>query len=426
MASNGDFSSSLNTKETLSVATGQRNVDAERKDVPQRATDIPATTGWRQWYLAFTSILPIYVAVHVAFVITTVFSVLFILPDFSRRSMPLVTLGQAWDRWDTKGYLAIAMHGYDTLPKIGFFPLYSMVIKCILLLIHNPLLAGAIVSNLAGLVLLVVLYRLVQEDFGHVRAYRTVLYLSLFPAAFFLAAAYTESLFLCLSVLAFYSLRRGRWWLAGLFGFLACLTRLAGILMLLPFFYEYLRQHHFSIKAIRFDILSSLLLPAGIGLFALYCYFRFSDPLAFAHVQQAFWGHQLHVPGYGMYLSIKSILHSSGILSFQALRNSIDLGADLFILLLIVLSFFGPWKIPQPLWAYTIYAVTFYLFLQLFPINDPFPLESNARYMLEIFPAFVVLAGLGKNRMLNMNYLLISGAMLFFLLTQFLTGHWVT
>ncbi|TMC14205.1 MAG: hypothetical protein E6J33_12120 [Chloroflexi bacterium] len=120
------------------------------------------------------------------------------------------------------------------------------------------------------------------------------------------------------------------------------------------------------------------------------------------------------------------ILHSSGILSFQALRNSIDLGADLFILLLIVLSFFGPWKIPQPLWAYTIYAVTFYLFLQLFPINDPFPLEANARYMLEIFPAFIVLAGLGKNRMLNMNYLLISGAMLFFLLTQFLTGHWVT
>src|SRR6266566_1218806 len=151
MASNGDFSSSLNTKETLSVATGQRNVDAERKDIPQRATDIPATTGWRQWYLAFTSILPIYVAVHVAFVITTVFSVLFILPDFSRRSMPLVTLGQAWDRWDTKGYLAIAMHGYDTLPKIGFFPLYSLVIKCILLLIHNPLLAGVIVSNLAGL-----------------------------------------------------------------------------------------------------------------------------------------------------------------------------------------------------------------------------------------------------------------------------------
>src|SRR5207237_5952149 len=124
MATNGDFSSSLNTKETLSVATGQRNVDAERKDVPQRATDTPATTGWRQWYLAFTSILPIYVAVHVAFVITTVFSVLFILPDFSRRSMPLVSLGLGWDRWDTKGYLALAISGFDSLHKLRFFPLH--------------------------------------------------------------------------------------------------------------------------------------------------------------------------------------------------------------------------------------------------------------------------------------------------------------
>jgi hypothetical protein len=426
MAPNGEFSPLLNTQETSSVVTEQRDIHGDSRDALQAAAAIPATSSWRQWYLAFKSILPIYVAVHVAFFITTVFSVLFILPDFSTRSMPLITLGQAWDRWDTKGYLAIAMHGYDSRPKIAFFPLYSLMIKCVMLLIHNPLLAGAIVSNLAGLVLLVVFYQLVAEDFDAKRAYRTVLYLSLFPTAFFLAAAYTESLFLCLSVLTFYFLRHGRWWLAGIFGFFACLTRSAGILLLLPFFYEYLRQHHFSIKTFRFGILSSLLLPAALGLFALYCYFRFHDPLAFAHAPQVFWGRQLHVPGYGMVLSLKSILHSPGILSFQALRNFIDLGAGIFIFLLIALSFFGSWKIPRHLWAYTIYAVALYLFLQLYPLNNPFPLESNARYMLEVFPAFVVLAGLGKNRMLNMNYLLASGTLLFFLLTQFLTGHWIT
>src|SRR6266566_5992776 len=425
MSPDGEFSPALNTRETSSLVAEQRDVHGDSRDVLQAATDIPATSSWRQWYLALKSILPIYVAVHVAFFITTVFSVLFILPDFSTRSMPLITLGQVWDRWDTKGYLAIAMHGYDTRPKIAFFPLYPLLIKCVMVVIHNSLLAGVIVSNLAGLVLFVVFYRLVEEDFDSIRAYRTILYLSLFPTAFFLAAAYTESLFLCLSVLTFYSLRRGHWWLAGIFGASACLTRSAGILLLLPFVYEYLRQHRFSINAIRFGILSSLLIPAALGLFALYCYFRFHDPLAFSHAPQVFWGRQLHVPGYGMLLSLKSILHSPGILSFQALRNIIDLGAGIFILLLIVLSFFGPWKIPQHLWAYTIYAVALYLFLQLFPLNNSFPLEANARYMLEVFPAFIVLAGLGKNRMLNMNYLLISGAMLFFLLTQFLTGHWV-
>jgi hypothetical protein len=44
--------------------------------------------------------------------------------------------------------------------------------------------------------------------------------------------------------------------------------------------------------------------------------------------------------------------------------------------------------------------------------------------MLAIFPAFIVLAGIGKSRMLNLNYLVISGALLFLLLTQFLlVGH---
>ena len=270
------------------------------------------------------------------------------------------------------------------------------------------------------------LYRLVQKDFDSARAYRTVLYLSLFPAAFFLAAAYSESPFICLTLLTFYHMRHGHWWLAGIFGFFACLTRVVGILMLLPFCYEYLRQQDFRLKGIRFDVLSCLLLPAGIGLFALYCYFRFQDPLASAHAQQHFWGRQLHFPGYGMWLSLISIRHSPGFLSFQALRNMLELGADIFMLLLIVLGFFGSWKIPRHLWVYSIYAATVYLFLQLFPIKNLFPIESAARYMLEVFPAFIILAGMGRSRWLNVNYLVISGALLFLLLTQFLLGHWVT
>lgn len=76
---------------------------------------------------------------------------------------------------------------------------------------HNPLIAGLFISNVAGLIMFVVLYQLVKEDFNGERGYHTVLYFSLFPAAFFFAAAYSESLFLCLSVLSFYHIRHGRW-----------------------------------------------------------------------------------------------------------------------------------------------------------------------------------------------------------------------
>jgi len=48
-----------------------------------------------------------------------------------------------------------------------------------------------------------------------------------------------------------------------------------------------------------------------------------------------------------------------------------------------------------------------------------------SRYMLEIFPAFIMLAAFAKYRIFHLNYLFVSGTLLFFLLMQFLTGHWV-
>jgi hypothetical protein len=125
--------------------------------------------------------------------------------------------------------------------------------------------------------------------------------------------------------------------------------------------------------------------------------------------------------------SLKAMMTSGGLLSFQFLRNAIDLGADLFVLALIILGCVGPWRFPRSHWAYICYAATLFVFLQLFPVAGTglYPLQSVGRYMLEVFPAFIVLAGLGKSRMLHMNYVMLAGALLFFLLTQFLTGHWV-
>jgi 4-amino-4-deoxy-L-arabinose transferase-like glycosyltransferase len=58
--------------------------------------------------------------------------------------------------------------------------------------------------------MLMVPYQLVREDFGSEIAERAVLYLAIFPTAFFFAAAYNESLFLCLALLSFYYMRHGQ------------------------------------------------------------------------------------------------------------------------------------------------------------------------------------------------------------------------
>lgn len=379
------------------------------------------------WLTAFKHILPIYIATHLAFLVISALAPLFIIKDFKREGPPLSVLWDSWNRWDTGHFTFIATHGYDQPMRTAFFPLYPLLMRAIMLVTQSALISGLIVSSIAQLVALVVFFRLVWEDFDQERAHRAILYLSLFPTAFFLVAVYNESLFLCLSLLCFYYLRHGQWWLAGLFGLLASLTRSSGLFLLLPFCYEYLVQHSYKLKNIRWNVLSIALVPMGVALFSLYCGYRFHDFLVFSHVQASYWNRYPHGPWHGIIDSIKAIVISSGPLSFQSLRNLTDLVPDLFMLVLIVLAFVGPWRLPRNLWSYGIYAVGLFLFSQIFPMggNGFYPLQSTSRFMLEIFPAFIILAMLGKSRMVNLNYLMISGALLFFLLTQFLTGHWV-
>jgi hypothetical protein len=413
--------------QTASVIPGAIPPHYHKRSFTKAATSTAMAISRTKWYIALKNIWPIYIGVHLAFFVITCLTVLFVLPGFAKQSAPLYTLWQSWHHWDTGNYLAIALHGYATLNQTAFFPFYPILERCVMLVTRNPFTAGLLISNVAWLVLLVVLYRLVEEDFDQERAYFAVLYLSIFPTALFLASAYNESLFLCLSLLSFYQMRHGRWWLAGLFGFLASLTRSAGLLLIVPFCFEYFRQRRFNLRMARFDIISGLAIPGSIVLFSLYCYLQFHDPLAFSHAQ-AEWGRTLHFPGYSIIKSIRYIAQSSGgILGFQPLHNILDLGPDLLVLALIILSFVGPWKLPRRLWAYNLYAASLYLFVQVFPAGGIFPLLSVGRFMLEVFPAYIFLANINisKYRTLHMSYLMVSGATLCFLLTQFLLGRWV-
>ncbi|NIP31808.1 MAG: hypothetical protein GTO02_20035, partial [Candidatus Dadabacteria bacterium] len=94
------------------------------------------------------------------------------------------------------------------------------------------LLSGLIVSNIAYGFAVFYLYKLVLLDFEWDDALRTVIYFTIFPTAYFLHAAYTESLFLALTIASFYYARNDKWALCGVIGMLAALTRITGILLL--------------------------------------------------------------------------------------------------------------------------------------------------------------------------------------------------
>ncbi len=136
--------------------------------------------------------------------------------------------------WDGSWYRQIAEVGYLGAddPAVRFFPLWPLLGRYVGYLVGGPDIALVLLANLLALVAGVLLYRLVMAETHDPRiAKRAVRILSLFPPAFVLVLAYSESLFLVLGIGMVLALREQRWWIASILGFLAGLTRpVAGLL----------------------------------------------------------------------------------------------------------------------------------------------------------------------------------------------------
>ncbi len=141
-----------------------------------------------------------------------------------------------WQREDALWYQKIATVGYSTSDMTQeFFPLFPMLMRGLWLAtgIH-PVAAGIVISELSLLAALFLLHRLLLPGFGSGVADRSLVYISLFPSAFFLHAPFTESLMLMVTVLGFFLVSRGCWVEAAAVGYLAGLTRPQGMLLGLP------------------------------------------------------------------------------------------------------------------------------------------------------------------------------------------------
>jgi Gpi18-like mannosyltransferase len=407
------------------MLTSENEITQKKDSVPVPLAENVVDRLWaRKWLDALKATFPLYIAIHIAAFVITCTSVLISHPDFYTTNPQVMVLLQSWNHWDSGWYQGIATRGYTTVASTAFFPLYPVLIRVMMVAVPDQFLSGLVVSNLADLAALVLLYQLINEDFGEQRARSAVRLLATFPTAFFLLAAYNESLFLALSLGSFYLIRRGNWWLAGLVGCLATLTRSSGLLLLLPFVYEYLRQRAFQWRKIRLDILGASGFPAGLLIFAIYCLVHFHNALLFFHAEST-WKHVLAFPWIGMLKAWQVTASQPDILSYRALRSLIDLVPDVLVLVLLVLGIVGPWRLQRNQMAYLLYGGALYLFLQLFPTEGLMPLVSLSRYLLEVFPAFIVLSQIRNMRFLNASYQLATEAGFFALLTLFLMNHWI-
>ncbi|WP_025745820.1 mannosyltransferase family protein [Kallotenue papyrolyticum] len=197
----------------------------------------------------------------------------------------------SWLQWDSVHYLAIAEHGYTFAgvrwPTIAFFPLYPLLIRALMPLLGGSAgLAALVVSQVALLAAMLLLYDLVRRDFGPRVAARSLVFLLVFPTAFFFAAGYSESLALLLLVAILWLLQRQCWWPAAVVGAGLALTRLPGVLVSPVLMLAYLINQKRSWRALLQAGLLGLLPVLGLGAFLLYQWHSFGTPWAFLIAQR--------------------------------------------------------------------------------------------------------------------------------------------
>jgi hypothetical protein len=349
-------------------------------------------------------------------------------PSFFHQLLPAWNNPISHGGWDTQWYLDIAQRGYNWKRAVGtsptaFFPLYPMLIRAGVLVAHRSYIGTAlIVSNACFFGALVYLWRLVAWEVGETVAARTTLYIAVFPTALFFFAGYTESLFLLLTVASFYHLRRHEWIVAGSFGGLASATRVTGVLLMLPFIYEYARSRDFASWKPDRGLLGLILVPAGLVAFMAYLAATVGDAWAFTHSQEAW--QKIFTPWLwqGFAESFRQLFDVQPAASFFGAHNLINIGiGGLFL----VWSFFAARKLPG---AYGVYLGAFWLVTLSSPAmanGYPVPLISLSRYVLILFPVFMYLGILGERERFHNGYLVIATGLLALFTLQFVNGGWI-
>ena len=252
---------------------------------------------WRIWLL-----IPLYLAaVYLPFRDDSLFTTIWKFTD----RYPVVENSAIypWSNFDGVHYLAIASRGYVTEGR--FLPLFPILVRLVAwpfsvffgLKPFGGLIfwSGLILSNLFFFFSLVFLEKILKLDFDKKIVEKTIFALMIFPTSFFFVSIYTESLFLLLSVLALFFARKRQWVKSILFATLLSVTRLPGILILIPLVYEYLvYELNFTWKSFRkidrgqkidirrfSELLKFVVIPIPLVAYSFFNYFKWGDPMLF-------------------------------------------------------------------------------------------------------------------------------------------------
>ncbi|HEX2186388.1 MAG TPA: mannosyltransferase family protein, partial [Chloroflexota bacterium] len=201
-----------------------------------------------------------------------------------------------WRKWDAGLFIAIAQYGYDGEPGRpadeglpAFFPGLPAVLRVVHLVVPDWAAAGLLISLVSGAVAMVALARLAELEGAN--GWMAVLALLVFPTAVFLAAGYSESLFLAFAISAWLAARQGRWPQAVLLAAGASCVRITGLFLAVALVVEFFAGKEAPRRA------GWLVVPfVPLVAYSFYHYRRSGDWLAWKHAQEAGWGREFEWP----------------------------------------------------------------------------------------------------------------------------------
>lgn len=221
-----------------------------------------------------------------------------------------------WIQFDGWEYVHVAEQGYWFRPgarsPVVFFPLYPLAIRALRPLAHDPVVAGLIVSAVAGLAATLLYWRWATDRgmAGGARTTALAVFL-LYPFGWYLfGVVYSDALFVALVIGAFLLVSEKRYLLAGLVGALATAGRPTGLALVPGLWLLALNDAgvlsvpvdarglvarwqlpvHLDRSRFRAILLAPLLSLAGVAAYATYLGVRFGRPFVFMTDQAQYQG----------------------------------------------------------------------------------------------------------------------------------------
>lgn len=356
-----------------------------------------------------------------------------------------------WAHWDGYHFLSIVLHGYhlagpNGVPvEVAFFPAFPLLVRVSSHLLRiDPVLMGLIINFLLSVVTAVALYKLAilmchrylpirqQKKLDDHRLARiSVLLFFFYPASFFLASFYADSLVVAGSTLAIYFTMKERYAFAAISSFAVMGSKTTGLVLIptlllilcenqgIPLHYKAWRSF------IAWDMLRKItILMSGIvvalAVYMIYLWRNFGDPLAFSHVESV-WGRENSIFFFkriyvNYYAQIIHPAHFGNIYQYIS------------ILFVMALPFATIWLSVWYARAYKVYWLPVMTVLtMLLPLVSGL-MESLNRYTLILTPLAIALATRlslpHERKWLTWLLLLVFAGLTFYFAGGFLNGNY--